>query len=224
MRPVVFDARVWLPAVLAIGLFAFRAMPVPPSPLPTASPSIALPAMRGLPTPTTAQQWDLSASDSSVRFLVEGPRGKLLATCHVASGTLDLAAPAQTGELELRLDLTSLTRSDAETDLDVHHVLGVHRTSEVIYRGRLLATTSCDLPGVRRLLFMGPLHFDDRVVQQPMQLWQCSLPGQPMRLQGHGSVQAAAFGLPARTWLGLFPEEHTVTLGLDLAWRRRRAR
>ncbi len=29
------------------------------------------------------------------------------------------------------------------------------------------------------------------------------------------------YGLPTRHWLALFPEAHAVTLGLDLAWRRR---
>ncbi len=49
-------------------------------------------------------------------------------------------------------------------------------------------------------------------------------PGQPLRLQGHGTVPRETYGLPARGWLGFGTNAHDVTLGLDLVWRRHRAR
>lgn len=223
MNRHLLDARIWVPAVLGILMFLPRAWPAtPPPPSPRAS-AVAMPALHGSPPTRTAASFELVPEHSAVHFLVRGPRGELQVPCPGVRGTLQIDPKGPGTTLELHLDLTSLPTA-AGASLDVHHVLGVHRSAEVVYRGALATTTSSDLPGVQRLLFLGRLHFGDRAVQQPMQLWQCSLPGQPLRLQGHGTVSGAAFGLPTRRWLGLLTERHEVTLGLDLAWRRSRDR
>lgn len=224
MNRHLLDPRVWAPALLGIAFFAPRALPAPVAPTASRPQAIVLPSLHGAPATGTAQDLELLPERSAVHFLVQGPRGELLVACPACSGSLHLDAKGQQGSLELRLDLTSLPNATPDTGLDVHHVLGVHRSAEVVYRGTLVATTSSDLPGVQRLTFLGLLYFGDRALQQPMQLWQCSLPGQPLRLQGHGTVLGANYGLPSRRWLGLLDERHDVTLGLDLAWRRARGR
>lgn len=221
------DPRVWLPLLLAGSWFAARARP--PAVEPPAPPAVALalPPMHGLPPSSKEQNLELDAEHSSVRFLVTGLRGELLVACPSVQGSLKLLAGGAGGELELRLDLASLVPLHDSTvhggtgGVDVPHVLGVHRGSEIVYRANLVATTGSDLPGVVQRTFLGTLRFGSRVMQQPMQLWQCSLPGQPLRLQGHGTVAAETYGLPKRRWLALIDEGHAVTLGLDLAWRRR---
>ena len=215
------DARVWLPLVVAAGWFATRARPPAPEPPGPPAAAMTLPPMHGLPPSTKEQVLELDAEHSSVRFLVTGLRGELLVACPAVQGSLKLLAGGAGGELELRLDLASLVPLHDAASVDVPHVLGVHRGSEIVYRANLVATTGSDLPGVVQRTFLGTLRFGARVMQQPMQLWQCSLPGQPLRLQGHGTVAAEAYGLPKRRWLALIDEGHAVTLGLDLAWRRR---
>ena len=220
MNPVVLDPRVWLPALVGIVAFLPRALP-PAAAAPLARPTaVALPEVHGLPPATGEQQFELLAERSTVHFLVRGPRGELRTACPAFRGTLQLDGKRHRGSIELQLDLTSLPGNEGNSSLGLHHVLGVHRTTVITYRGTLVATTRTDLAGVQQRTFLGRLYFGDRAISQAMQLWQCSLPGQPLRLQGHGTVSGAAYGLPARRWLGWFPEEHEVTLGLDLAWRR----
>jgi hypothetical protein len=212
------DARVWLPAVIGLALFLSRALPpAADSPLSPAT-AVALPEPRGARL-VGAHDYELLLARSSVHFLVEGTRGRLLVDCPAFRGHLELDAKAGNGRLDLRLDLSSLREPSAE-GLGVHHILGAYRATELAYSGVLVAIATSDLPGVQELTFLGRLHFGDRVVQQPMQLWLCSLPGQPLRLQAHGTVPAAAYDLPKRRWFGLV-ERNDVTLGLDLAWRRR---
>ncbi|HEX5052128.1 MAG TPA: hypothetical protein VFZ65_10170 [Planctomycetota bacterium] len=222
------DVRVWLPLALAAAWFALRERGASPAvPLPQAR-SVELPALHGLPAPTGPQHFELDAAKSGVRFLVEGPRGQLLVECPAASGHLDLTPrPGEpiAGELELRLDLASLRPAgDGDASIDVFHVLGVHRNTEIVYRARLAATTTGDLPGVEQRTWLGTLQFGARTLRQTMVLWQCALAGHDLRLLGHGTVEAAPFGLPSRRWLLVFEEHHLVTLGLDLAWRRARGR
>lgn len=225
MTRAIFDLRVWLPLAIAGVCFGLRATPTPPpAPLGEVR-AITLPAMHGLPPSTKPQRLELDPERSSVRFLVSGLAQELLVACPGVKGTLDLA-PNGTGELELVLDLATLqtlhgAAGGDDRGIDVAHVLGVYRGSTIVYRARLAATTTSDLPGVSQRTFLGTLRLGSQVLTQPMQLWQCSLPGQPLRLQGHGTVAADQYGLPTRRWLALFPEDHAVTLGLDLAWRRR---
>lgn len=223
MNRYLLDPRVWLPALVGLSCFAPRALPAPAAPPHERPQAVALPPLHGAPAGSGVQSFELLPERSSVHFLVRGPRGELLVNCPGCRGTLQLDAKNNQGSLELRLDLTSLTDTAPGSGIDVHHVLGMHRTSEIVYRGNLVATTRTDLPGVEDLLFVGLLHFGELALQQPMHLWQCSLPGQPVRLQGHGTVAGAAYGLPSRRWLGLVTEHHAVSLGLDLAWRRTRA-
>jgi hypothetical protein len=246
MRHPALDARVLLPVVLAAGWFATAALPravAPAGPRPSV---LALPPVRGAAGPTGEQSYELDAERSVVRFLVLGSRGELWTACRGVAGSLHFAAGGRSGEIELRLDLGTLAPlppaapwdRDAEpaaaapapptladgADATLLHLLGVHRGTEIVYRASLVATTEGDLPLVTLRTFVGQLRFASRVLQQPMQLWQSSLPGQPLRLQGHGTVPTAAYGLPQRHRFGLYAEQHTVTLGLDLVWRRRRAR
>lgn len=225
MNRSLLDPRVWLPLAIAGVCFGLRATPIPPPAPLDAVRAITLPELRGLPPSTKPQQLELDPERSSVRFLVAGLPQELLVACPGVKGTLDLA-PNGTGELELVLDLATLqplhgAAGGGDRGIDVAHVLGVYRGSTIVYRARLAATTSSDLPGVSQRTFLGTLRLGSQVLAQPMQLWQCSLPGQPLRLQGHGTVAADQYGLPTRRWLALFPEDHAVTLGLDLAWRRR---
>jgi len=222
MNGTLRDPCVWLPALLGIAAFLPAALPRPaaaPGPRPTA---IALPALHGLPPGSTRLRFEVDHDDSQAHFLVRGPRGELLTRCPALRGELELDGKAGTGHLELQLDLSAIPTDDGDRGLGVHHVLGAHRTTVITYQGDLVATTRTDLPGVQLLTFVGRLVFGERVLQQPMQLWTCQLPGKPLRLQGHGTVAASSFGLPARRLLGVFAENHEVTLGLDLAWRRRR--
>jgi hypothetical protein len=218
------DPRVWLPAALALVCFAPRRLPQPEPPRPTAVAGTTLPTMRGLPLPTTEQHYELDAEASTVRFQAEGPRGTLLVACTGLAGSLRLGAGSAGGTLDLVLDLGSLqTIVEPAGGFDLAHLLGVHRGSEIRYHAELLATTTTDLPGTSQRTWLGLLRFGVRAVRQPMQLWQCSLPGQPLRLQGHGTVAGDDFGLPRRHLLGVITEHSSVTLGLDLVWRRRRA-
>jgi hypothetical protein len=224
MNRTCLDPRVWGPALAGLLLVAPRALPPAAAPTPPRPPSVELPALHPAAPATSARQLELVPERSSVRLLAAGPRGELLVDCPAVSGELELDAGGRAGDLTLRIDLAALRPVAGYAGPDLHHVLGVHGTGTVVYHGRVVATTDSDLPGVRRLHCLGRLHFGDRVRQQAMELWQCCLAGQPMRLQGHGTVPGEDLGLPERRWLGLVREHHDVTLGLDLAWRRRRER
>jgi len=215
------DLRVLGPLVVAGACFAFRLLP-PPAPPPSEPPrAVDLPTPVAAPPPKGEVAYVLDAARSTVRFLVEGADGELLAACPEMSGRVRFAAGATAGELEFTLDLASLAPiGDGPATVDLHRLLGVHLGAKIHYRATLVRTASTPVPGVVERVWLGTLHLDQRTIRQPMQLWQCSLPGQPMRLQGHGSVDVADYGLPRRGWLGLFPEKHVVTLGLDLVWRR----
>lgn len=215
------DPRVWTPIAIAALCFSFRLHP-PAAPA-AADPArpVALPAMQPAPPPKSDVDYVLDPAKSTVRFLVEGSQGELLTTCTRVEGRLRLTTKGEGSEFELELDLGSLAPSGTEpTTIDLYRLLGVHRGSEVRYRGTLLRTSTTNLPSVTERVWLGTLRIGPRIVRQPMQLWQCALSGQPMRLQGHGTVDVADYGLPRRSWLGLLQENHVVTLGLDLAWRR----
>lgn len=220
-----FDLRVLGPLVFAGACFATRMFPaaaLPPSPPPRA---VELPAPIALPAPKGDVAYVLDATKSTVRFLVEGDDGELLAACTQVSGRVRLGAQPETSELELDLDLGALdTVGGAPSTIDLHRLLGVHLGARIHYHATLVRTSTTPVPGVVERVWLGVLHLDQRTIRQPMQLWQCSLPGQPMRMQGHGTVDVADYGLPRRGWFGMFQEKHVVTLGLDLAWRRDGAR
>lgn len=224
------DPRVWLPLALASVVWAGREATQPPPlpPLPHAD-GVPLPVPTLLTLPNRDQGYDLDPAASCVRFQVEGEGQKSLFQCHVCSGKLDLRADPRDSTLELRLDLASLAPVGAPAavlaTLDLQHLLGVHRGSEIAYRGNLLSTaTASPIPGLLQRVWLGTLRFGNRVVRQPIALWQTALPGQPVRMQGYGTVGVEPYGLPRRDWLGLVRERHVVTLGLDLAWKRRQPR
>lgn len=212
----------FVPVVLATFGFAWRAIP-PAAPPPAAEVHATdLPNLPKLPPGKRDLALEIDAEQSSVRFLVTGLAEDLLVECPAIAGRLDLTEGGYRGTLDLELDLASLQPlQGGERGLDLTHVLGVHRGATLTYRAELVATTSSDLPGMQRRTWLGQLRFGAQVLLQPMELWQCSLPGKPLRLQGHGTVAGDRYGLPTRHWLALFPEAHSVTLGLDLVWRRR---
>lgn len=219
------DARVWGPLVLASALLLLRGTgPAAPPPRDTAH-AVELPQLRGAPLPSTDSDYELDVDRSTVRFLVEANDGAMLTACRRIGGHLHLAGDGGRCTLELDLDLGSLEAvGGGEGELDLWRHLGVHRGSELFYRATLIRTATNNLPGVTQRVWLGTLRLDDRAVQQPMLLWQVSLPGQPLRLQGHGSVAGDTYGLPSHGWFGFAPHAHVVNLGLDLVWRRHRGR
>lgn len=225
MRHHLLDVRIWGPLALAIAAVCWRGAPQRSLPPATIARAVELPAIRAATEPAGDVDYVLDPERSSVRFLVDVGGGERLATCARVSGRLRVRDGGERRELELALDLGSLQPVDAGLPpLDLWQLLGVHRGSQVLYRANQIRRADSGLPGVSQRLWLGSLRFDGRVVQQPMELWQTLLPGQPLRLQGHGSVAAHTYGLPARSWFGLAHASHVVTLGLDLAFRRDRGR
>jgi len=229
VKPGALDWRLWLPLAIAAIAGAGRELTI--SPMPATEPpvtALALPRPRLLTLPVRDQAYDLDADRSCVRFLVEGEGQELLVQCAVVSGSLELRAEPADSVLELRLDLGSVVptapRQAGEPAVDLRHLLGVHRGNELAFRGSLLSTSTAPVPGLLHHLWLGTMRFGNRLVRQPIALWQTALPGQPLRLQGHGTVEVEPYGLPRRVWLGLVEERHVVTLGLDLAWKRRASR
>jgi hypothetical protein len=218
------DPRVLGPIAVATAVFLWRPLPAP-APAPVPARAVELPPLHGQVAPRDDADYVLDGDRSTVRFLV-GDRGRdHLAVCRRANGRLRLPASGAPAEFELELDLGSLQPVAAEAaGLDLWELLGVHRGSQLVYRASARRHTTSELPGLTQVLWLGTLRLDDRIVQQPMELWQVRLPGQPLRLQGHGSVAGDTYGLPARSWYGLPTHSHVVTLGLDLVWRRRRDR
>lgn len=223
MSRACFDWRVWGPLAFAAACFAFRLRPdATAATAPDRAPrGTVLPAPVAAPTPKGDTRWVLDPDKSTMRFLVQGGEGELLAACTHMSGKLRLGGHPETGELELHIDLAGLSPvGQGPSTIDVRRLLGVHLGSEIHYRGALVRSSTTPLPGVTERLWLGTLRLDERLLRQPMQLWQCSLAGPPMRLQGHGTVDVEDYGLPHRSWFGVVQEAHVVTLGLDLAWRR----
>lgn len=219
------DPRIVLPAVVAAACFALRALPRDLGSPPTEAHAVQLPQLHGVVSRAQQVRYELDPDASTVRFLVTDGQRQLLASCSRVEGTLTLGPGAADGALNLHLELASSRRLEqVPATLDVRHVLGVLGDLAIDYRATLHASTAVELRGLHRDLWLGTIHFGPRVVRQPIVLWRDQLPGRPLRTQGHGTVSGEAFGLPDRSWFGLFGEHHEVTLGLDLAWRRVRDR
>lgn len=221
MNREALDPRVLGPLAFAVACFAFRALPRPDEASAATPRAIELPPVAAAAAPRTETSYELDPTRSTARFLVEGDGGELLAGCSRIAGSLRLDPRRDAGELELRLDLGSLEPStENRQGIDLHRLLGVHRGGEIVYRATLARTATTPVPGVGERVWLGTLRLGGRAVRQPIQTYLCALPGQPLRLQGHGTVDVADYGLPRRTWFGLLEESHDVTLGLDLAFRR----
>lgn len=222
MNRSVLDPRVWLPVLGAVALFVLRERPA--ADVAGAAPRlevVTLPAVRASVPPLRDQDFELDGERSTVRFAIDGASGPLVVACPLVEGKLALRRDERQSELQLKLDLASLQILTPGADPgELRELLGVRGSAELGYVARLQQSGTCGVPGVRELFFVGTMRCDDRVVQQPMVLWQPVLPGQPTRLQGHGTVSTAPYHLPARGWFGFARQSHVVTLGLDLVWKR----
>lgn len=226
MNRAVLDPRVLLPVLLGSAVLAGRELlrpGVPPAPPPAIS--VELPTPQLVPPTNREIAYDLDLERSTVRFVLRGEGRDLVLRCPVVSGSLEFRPPPAESVLELHLDLGTLAAwnapVDAETDACLDDLLGARRDGRIDYRGTLVSTATSPLQGLVHRLFSGAVCFGSRVVRQPVGLWQTALPGQPLRLQGYGTVDAATFRRPRPHWFGLAEEHHAVTLGLDLAWKRR---
>lgn len=189
--------------------------------------AVALPMLRTGALPRRRTTYRLDLPRSSVRFLVTDEGVEHTFDCGLAQGALVVGGADETASFDLLLDLASLRPAAVEADradpMLVRQLLGVHSGEQVTFRGTLLARTTAPIPALQLLTWTGNLRFGGRHVRQTLQLWQTAVPGQPMRLQGHGPVPTATYGLHRHGWLGLFRKPHVVTLGLDLAWQRQPA-
>lgn len=214
------DWRVWLPALVAIACFGTRALPKVAATDQEKSRSITLPQLYGMPLKKRLRRFRLDADKSSARFDVKGRRRHMVAQCPKLEGELLLGPKPEQGTLTLRLDLSSLrSLSKDNADFSIPDVLDVLGNLEVVYHGTMVSAATSDLPGVMQTTWLGRVQFGSRVLAQPMQLWRCALPGQAIRLQGHGIAMANSLGLPNRFTMSLLDEQYAITLGLDLAWK-----
>ncbi len=225
MRFALRDLGTWLPLVLATVVLTLRERSrVPPLPAADTATAIELPALRTGAAPTRVTSYELDRAHSSVRFQLDSGGNRTLFTCEIASGRFVAAADDTQNRLSLRLDLASLRptqHSDAGLALGaLRDLLGVHRGGDVSFTGELVSRASTPVPALQQLIWQGTLRFGGRSIRQEMALWQTALPGRPLRLQGHGAVRPDTYGITRSAWFGLWPEQHVVTLGLDLAWKR----
>jgi hypothetical protein len=212
------------PLLVAGALFLPRALPVPRPGRPHLATPTHLPAMHGSPAARGARGFELDADASSVRFLVQHGANEQWAICTGASGSLRLGVAGNDGDLEIRLPLAAVRTLPGDgAPLDLPQLLGVHRADEIVLRVALVARTETDLAGVTSCHWLGTLGFGSQVRRQPLLTWMCALPGKPLRLQGHGTVPASDYGLPRRGLFSFLDAPHDITLGLDLAFRRRRS-
>lgn len=218
-------AAVWGPLLLGALAFGAREGTRPVAVAhPAPGRATALPMLRNGAAPTKATEYDLDLERSTIRFLLRSGSSECRFDCPLAQGNLVLSAKDAECRLELALDLASLRPAapcnDSAGPTVLRELLGVHRAGDIRFRGDLVSRASVPIPVLHLLTWNGPLRFGSTVVRQPLQLWQTAIPGQPLRLQGHGTVTTDAYGLRRDGWLGIFPQEHVVTLGLDLAWKR----
>lgn len=220
---------VWGPALFAAVVFATRELTRPP--LPTPDPpghAIALPMLRTGAQPRSRTEYRLDLPRSCIRFLVTAAGVEHAYDCLLAQGELVLGGRDDEARFRLVLDLASLRPAPSDADPAdpqvLRDLLGVHSGDEVVFLGNLLARTTAPVPVLQMLTWLGTLRFGGRHVRQSLQVWQTAVPGQPIRLQGHGPVPTATYGLQRRGWLGLFSQPHVVTLGFDLAWQRQATR
>jgi hypothetical protein len=218
MNRHLLDPRVWLPALLGAVVFAPRALPTPEPQPPMRARSSTLPNLPPQRRDSKSRSYRLAVAESSVRFLAEDRGDRLLVQCPDVAGAFARDGNGG-GTLELRIDLATAKALAGTDGIDLHRVLGIRRADAIVYRARLVSSATTDLAGVERLLFVGQIAFGDRVLAQPMLLWACSLPGRPLRLQGHGPVRTKEYELPQRWRLGLGGGALQVTLGLDLEWQ-----
>lgn len=212
------------PLVLAALVFAMReatrgAVPPPVEP----HPAVALPLPRADAAPRRDQEYELDAGASVVRFVDGGGAGDRVIECPAIRGRLELALDRDVSHLELDLDLGSLRAVDgalAVDDAELWQLFGVRPSDNVSYRAGLLTSTTTPVPALRLLQWRGELRFGGRTVRQDLELWQTALPGQALRLQGHGAVPGDAYGLGPRGPFAFLHDAHVVTLGFDLAWKR----
>jgi hypothetical protein len=185
---------------------------------------VALPQFQGPAAQLRKATYELDRGRSSVRFLLRSNGRESMFQCPVVDGTYTTSQEDGGMHLELQFDLGSLVPVGSGASVDavqqLRDLLGVNRAETVRYRAELVSRASTPLPGLSQLVWQGDLHFGGRTVRQAMSLWQTLLPGQPPRLQGHGTVPTDAYGIGRSAWFGLVQDHHVVTLGIDLGWQR----
>lgn len=219
------DPRTWLPLAAACMLFAGREVfRIGAVPVPEPARAVALPQFQGPAAQLRKATYELDRHRSSVRFLLRSNGRESLFQCPVVDGTYTTSQEDGGMHLELQFDLGSLVPVGSGASVDavqqLRDLLGVNRAETVRYRAELVSRASTPLPGLSQLVWQGDLHFGGRTVRQAMSLWQTLLPGQPPRLQGHGTVPTDAYGIGRSAWFGLVQDHHVVTLGIDLGWQR----
>lgn len=225
MRPL-FDPRVLGPFVVAAACLAvFEARDVP-APVAVHARSFELPVPVVPAVAGRAEMFEVDPERSSVRFVLGTGAGERVFVCPGMHGRLVLGANDAAAELELQLDLATLTPLAGCTGpgCSLLDLLGPHRDGLVAFRAGLLSTATSPMPGVLRRTWVGTLRCGGHAVQQTIDAWQSRLPGRPLRLQAHGPVPVELLGLPRHGGLLSFVDHHDVTLGFDLAWRRLPAR
>jgi hypothetical protein len=219
------DLRTWLPLVAACAVFAVReTMRTEAAAVPPPARSVTLPQLQGPVAQPRKATYELDRERSSVRFLLRSNGSESLFQCPVVEGTYTTSQEDGGMHLELELDIGSLvpfgSGGTADAVQQLRDLLGVNRAETVRYHAGLVSRASTPLPGLSQLVWQGDLHFGGRTVRQAMSLWQTLLPGQPPRLQGHGTVPTDAYGIGRSAWFGLVNDHHVVTLGIDLGWQR----
>lgn len=223
MIGLVLDLRVLGPALLAAVVFAAHEHCQPaatPIPAPRGQP-LTLPQPLAWAGPAADTGFELDARGANVRFRVDTGLRRIDAVCPASSGQLRFGVGGRPTELSLRFCLVTLQAPDGgKTGEEVSRLLGLRRDEEIAFHGTLVAHETFATAGVARTTFAGTLTLGTRRRQQSMQLWLALLLPGRVRLQGLGTVDGHDLGLPRRRYLGFFPEQCRVTVGLDLPFLR----
>lgn len=223
MNRACLDVRIWGPFVVAAEAVLLRGSTDPGAPATTTARAVELPLLHGLPEPRGDAVYRLDPDRSSVRLRIGADGSERLLACGRCAGRLSIRDGGAARELELECDLAALQPVDPAqppgAPLPSPEATGAR---QLAVRATLQHGAATELPGVVRQQWSGSVRLAAREVAPAIELWQVSLPGQPLRLQGHAVLAGATFGPPSRSWLGLAQDSEVVVLGLDLAWRRQR--
>lgn len=225
MIRAVLDWRVLAPLLAGATLFAIAEWP---SPAPAEPPEprepkrvLELPTPIAWAGPAAGSRFELDAQDSDVRFRVDTGFEVVDAVCAASAGALEFAERGRPARFRLSMELAALRAPDGSSVVEsTSRLLGIRQGESIVYEGELAAFETFATAGVARVTFTGTLAFGRHLRQQEMQLWLALLVPGKVRLQGLGTVDGHAFGLPQRRAFGVFAERSRITVALDLAFRR----